>query len=347
VEFDEILGWHLEQAWRLLTELGPLDGRGRELGVRASELLGRAGRRSAERGDAAGSICLLNRAMAALDGQAPGRARLMSELSWPLFLSGDLAGAAESATKAAELAEAEGDRSAMLLARVRALFHTFSQASDPARASLYAEELGGMGEDVLAADAFTLASIVSFWGGQASEATELGERAIEFLGRSGGLTAQAAANLGTIIMWGPWPVASALTKIEQLRTGNAGGAYADGMLTQSEAVLLAYAGRFEEAHSRWRDGQTFIEELAMPAIGASQSMFLAELERAAGGLELAIPSLAAAVDTLGSLDERLWRSTVAGYLAEALRRQNRLDDHGRSWPAHAGRGARSGGCVHD
>ena len=32
VEFEEILGYHLEQAWTYLSELGPLDERGREIG---------------------------------------------------------------------------------------------------------------------------------------------------------------------------------------------------------------------------------------------------------------------------------------------------------------------------
>ena len=35
VEFEEILGYHLEQAWAYLSELGPLDDRGREIGEEA------------------------------------------------------------------------------------------------------------------------------------------------------------------------------------------------------------------------------------------------------------------------------------------------------------------------
>ena len=39
LEFEEILGYHLEQAHRYLSELGPLDEHGIRLGVRASERL--------------------------------------------------------------------------------------------------------------------------------------------------------------------------------------------------------------------------------------------------------------------------------------------------------------------
>ena len=35
-EFEEILAYHLERAHRLLSELGPLDDAGRELGLRAA-----------------------------------------------------------------------------------------------------------------------------------------------------------------------------------------------------------------------------------------------------------------------------------------------------------------------
>ena len=35
-EFEEILGFHLEQAFRYRTELGPLDDEGRDLGARAA-----------------------------------------------------------------------------------------------------------------------------------------------------------------------------------------------------------------------------------------------------------------------------------------------------------------------
>src|ERR687887_159498 len=41
-EFEEILGYHLEQAHRYLSELGPLDDHGRELGRRAAERLASA-----------------------------------------------------------------------------------------------------------------------------------------------------------------------------------------------------------------------------------------------------------------------------------------------------------------
>ena len=65
-EFEEILGFHLEQAYRYRTELGPLDDAGRDLARRAATKLGAAGRRAFARGDLPAAINLLRRAGALL-----------------------------------------------------------------------------------------------------------------------------------------------------------------------------------------------------------------------------------------------------------------------------------------
>jgi class 3 adenylate cyclase len=61
-EYDEIVGYHLEQAYRYRTELqgGGADG---TLGARAGERLGAAGLRSYARGDWPGTVSLLSRAL--------------------------------------------------------------------------------------------------------------------------------------------------------------------------------------------------------------------------------------------------------------------------------------------
>ncbi len=58
-EFEEILGYHLEQAWRYLSELGPLDDHGREIGEDGARRLASAGRRAFARGDIPGAASLL------------------------------------------------------------------------------------------------------------------------------------------------------------------------------------------------------------------------------------------------------------------------------------------------
>ena len=66
MEFEEILGYHLEQAQRYLAELGPLDVRGREIGADAARRLSSAGRRAFARGDMHAAANLLRRSSALL-----------------------------------------------------------------------------------------------------------------------------------------------------------------------------------------------------------------------------------------------------------------------------------------
>src|SRR3989449_11522775 len=61
-EYDEIVGYHLEQAFRLKEQLGRVNDAVQALGARAGNLLGRAGHRAVERGDVPAAINLLSRA---------------------------------------------------------------------------------------------------------------------------------------------------------------------------------------------------------------------------------------------------------------------------------------------
>ena len=61
-EYEEILGYHLEQAHHYRAELAPANDRSSALASRAAELLASAGRRAFARGDATASARLLTRA---------------------------------------------------------------------------------------------------------------------------------------------------------------------------------------------------------------------------------------------------------------------------------------------
>ena len=66
--FEEILGHHLQEAYRYKAELGPVDERGRDLAARAAHRLGSAGLRAHARGDMWGARKLLSGAVALLPG---------------------------------------------------------------------------------------------------------------------------------------------------------------------------------------------------------------------------------------------------------------------------------------
>jgi class 3 adenylate cyclase len=89
-EFEEILGYHLERAYRYLTELGPIDERGRELAARAASRLGFSGRRALARGDIPPAVNLLERAVSLLGDEDPARRDLTLKLGIALAETGQL-----------------------------------------------------------------------------------------------------------------------------------------------------------------------------------------------------------------------------------------------------------------
>jgi phenylacetate-CoA oxygenase PaaJ subunit len=90
-EFEEILGYHLEQAVRYRSELGPLDAGGRELAVRAAVKLGSAGRRAFARSDLPAAGNLLQRAIALLPADDVVRLELLYDLGFVHFDDGEFA----------------------------------------------------------------------------------------------------------------------------------------------------------------------------------------------------------------------------------------------------------------
>jgi class 3 adenylate cyclase len=93
VEFQEILGWHLEQAHRYLGELGPLDEAGLAIGADAAGRLSSAARRTMERGDDHATASLLRRAAALLAGDEGQRLELLPTLAESLICVCDFASA--------------------------------------------------------------------------------------------------------------------------------------------------------------------------------------------------------------------------------------------------------------
>ena len=81
-EEEEIVGYHLEQAFRYREALGPLDDDARELASRAAERLAAAGRRALSRHDLAAVANLLGRAESLLEPRIPTGCRSSPIWRW-------------------------------------------------------------------------------------------------------------------------------------------------------------------------------------------------------------------------------------------------------------------------
>src|SRR5207247_2190653 len=132
-EFDEIRGYHLEQAVRYRGELGPVSERDRAQATRASELLGSAGGRALSRGDMPAAVDLLSRAAALRLGDDQGRLTLLPQLGAALREAGELTHADQVLSEAIAAARSTGNRRAELAALIeRAALRLVSEPEDDA-----------------------------------------------------------------------------------------------------------------------------------------------------------------------------------------------------------------------
>ena len=124
-EYEEIVGYHLEQAYHLRMQLGALRDSGQLLGEAAAGWLSRAARRTAALGATAAAARLLRRAAILLPDPGFARMHVMLELGEALLETGDLVEAGEVIAEADRLARANEDANAQAQARVLSLLRQF------------------------------------------------------------------------------------------------------------------------------------------------------------------------------------------------------------------------------
>jgi DNA-binding SARP family transcriptional activator/class 3 adenylate cyclase/tetratricopeptide (TPR) repeat protein len=105
-EYEEIVGYHLERAFRYRSELGTVDAAAQELARRAAARLGSAGRRAFARSDAAAGVNLISRAAALLPANDPARVELIPNVRVMQGAGGDLRWAEDVLTDAVESGDA-------------------------------------------------------------------------------------------------------------------------------------------------------------------------------------------------------------------------------------------------
>ena len=90
VQFEEIIGYHLEQAYRYREELGPLGDQDAALARQAALRLAGAGRRALARGDMPAAVNLLERSVSLLPSSDPEHPDLLLKLGIALAESGEV-----------------------------------------------------------------------------------------------------------------------------------------------------------------------------------------------------------------------------------------------------------------
>jgi class 3 adenylate cyclase/tetratricopeptide (TPR) repeat protein len=334
VEFEEILGYHLEQAYTNLKELGPLDDHGEGLGRRATERLSSAGRRAFARGDMPAAANLLRRAAMLVPEGDPSRLELVPELSEALLEVGEFPWAELFLEEAIDARSSEDELvpalAELLLFRLKAQAGSAERWSErlveAASRTIADSDTGG--DDAMIATIWRLLAVAHVATGHYGLATGAAERAMEHAQRAndGRQIRLAAAHYAVAALHGPTPVPEAIRRCEEIASEVQGDRRTQGVVTSTLAALLAMRGDFERARGLSREAQALLAELGPTVVGASTSLETVWVERLAGDLAAAEQELRRDYASLTQLGERYFLSTVAGELARVLYAQGRFEE---------------------
>ena len=335
-EYEEIVGYHLEQSFRYLSELGPIADRGLTIAERAASRLSQAGRRAFARGDMKAAAGLLSRAADLLPKADPTRVQLLPEIAEVLTQTGAWVEAESVLNEAIDAARIIGDSRSEALATVRVTWfglHTQGYAINiealPAleRAMSTFEELG---DDGGLADALSLAGSIEFWSGRAGRAIELADRAITYARRSNDTRRESEALRwrSSAECYGPTPADQAAIGFETLMRGPA--AQHGGLrtaVTTFRAEMEAMRGNAQIARELVETAKTWAKDLGLHMYYASSVLRVsAYVAMLVGESERAERDLREGADMLRQMGDAGHLSSVAPQLADVVQTQGRMEE---------------------
>src|SRR6266545_4546648 len=291
-QYEEIIGYHLEQASRYRQELGPGD---ESLGRRAAERLASAGRRAKTRSDTPAAVGLFARAIELLPAADPERAELVIDLADAAFDAGDYRRSGEAAEELIRIGGAQGDAQLEWRGRVQALAIrmftdpnvTMDEAKATAEAALPVLEQAG--DEAGLARAFRLLGYVHHGNSREEEHLNALEQILD--------EARAKSLLSV-----------------------------EGIVLRFLGGLEAMRGRFDEARELFERGRAILADIGLRSWLAGQTHLTGYAEFLAGDYEAAEREFRFGYDEYERMGETGIRSTSAAMLAEALYEQGRDDE---------------------
>jgi len=333
-EFEEIRGYHLEQAYLIFTELGGNEERTRDTGRRGAEHLSSAGRRALARGDMPAASNLLHRAEALLPPGDPQRPRLLLEAGDALIEIGNFTLADELLRKAEEEATRGGDRILEITARLAHLRLRYTmdpEATEPIveeEVARVVPELEALQANEGLARAWRLLTQVNFTACRWSAVEDAATRMTEYARLAGDTTLEARflAAQAMAALYGPTPVAAAEERCRQLLARAGEDRRTHAIILCVQAHLAAMDGRFDQAREAYMKSREVLDELGWRFHAALTSLDSGAVEMLAGDPVAAERELRMDYETLNEMGERDYMPTTAALLAEALYEQGRFDD---------------------
>lgn len=323
-EYEEVIGYHFEQAHLYQDELGtePTDTR-----LRAAEHLGGAGHRALMRGDHPAAMSLLRRAVG-LAGEDPAALMISIDLGDTLREAGDFEDACRVFRDAQELAKATGDVGGEHLARLElndTRLHVESGLSpadmvDSIQESINTFEV--LDHHLGLAYAYRALGFVHDMAGRSSESLDALRKATQHARAAGDdyRTRMYQRVLMGSIAWSPIEISELKRETETfLADARANSdlrseARALGIL----ATVFAHQGDPDSGRALIARQKAMYDKLGMDVLKAWSVFESCTVEFAAGDLEAAESELRAAKDTLEAREEHVVLPTVLALLADVV-----------------------------
>jgi class 3 adenylate cyclase/tetratricopeptide (TPR) repeat protein len=333
-EREEILGFHLEQAYRHRAALGPVDQSAQELARRGAMHLAAAGRRALQRGDMPASVNLLGRAAELMPEDDSTRPAVLIELGTALTDVGELGRAGDILAEAADAAIASGDRRLEWHARVQGAWVRGSQnpirdwrpvLAEVKQAIGVFEEIG---DDAGLAKAWTFVAEFHNDLAQRGEMAEAAARAVEHARRAGDQREQAMSSrlLGSALVYGPTPVTEGISRGEEILRAAEGSPILEVAFLPVLGHLYGMDGRFPEARALFNRARALQEDLGLKFFSARMAFSSGEIEMLAGDPAAAERECRRGCEILKEMGETGRFSTLAMMLSDALYDLVRYDE---------------------
>jgi class 3 adenylate cyclase/DNA-binding SARP family transcriptional activator len=330
-EVEEIVGYHLAEAHRLMLSPGP---RRNDLALRAAAHLGAAARRAFARGDFPTASSLFDRALTLSPSGSTEQRQLSLEAGDALFLAGQLERAA--ALLETVRADAEDAQDALRVAHARIQLAIVRSMTDPEGAADHARSEAAATLPIFEAadDHLGIGHAFMVLGTPDDLACRFGpmieslEQARDHLRAAGQgvLVAVTLVNLANAATLGPTPIPDAMNKVREILADPDVHRFARAIMSGSMGLLLALAGHELEALEVQAEGEALIREDRMEFTLGGFAIHAGVLLRCVGRLHDAERLLREAEQSRARLGERANRSTLLALLGDVIVRQGRIDE---------------------
>jgi class 3 adenylate cyclase/predicted ATPase len=335
-EYDEIVGYHLEQSFRLKEQLGRVDDAVHGLAARAGDLLGRAGHRAYERGDIPASTNLLSRATTLLPRGSTRRLEHLVELATALQDAGEVERARAVFGEVTDEARTAGERALELrgeIGRVYAHAHTGGSIEEAGLGVVQkvVAELEELGDDAGLAEGWYAVATLESWLGQSEAGGESYRRAADYARTAGNRRlATVAVGSGALMQaWGWVYAPDGVRALDELLDEYTGTSI-EPQLRLARGLLLSFIGEHDVARREHERAVELYTQFGNELFRSASFMAKANLALRAGHIDEGEAAAREGVAELERLGERGFLSTMVGMLGEVLYRQGRWDEAARA-----------------